>query len=42
METYEVMVYPVADDFEVPVFVLPGLGQIAQNFIEGVGEEVNS
>jgi hypothetical protein len=33
-------VYPVADDFEVPVFVLPGLGYIAQNFIEGVGEEV--
>lgn len=34
------MVYPVADDFEIPVFVLPGLGYIAQNFIEGVGEEV--
>ena len=33
-------VYPVADDFEIPVFVLPGLGYIAQNFIEGVGEEV--
>jgi hypothetical protein len=33
-------VYPVADDFDVPVFVLPGLGYIAQNFIEGVGEEV--
>jgi len=33
-------VYPVADDFEVPVFVLPGLGYIAQNFVEGVGEEV--
>jgi hypothetical protein len=33
-------VYPVADDFDVPVFVLPGLGYIAQNFVEGVGEEV--
>ena len=33
-------VYPVADDFDIPVFVLPGLGYIAQNFIEGVGEEV--
>jgi len=33
-------VYPVADDFEVPVFVLPGLGYMAQNFVEGVGEEV--
>lgn len=33
-------VYPVADDFEVPVWVLPGLGYVAQNFIEGVGEDV--
>jgi len=33
-------VYPVADDFDIPVFVLPGLGYIAQNFVEGVGEEV--
>jgi len=33
-------VYPVADDFEVPVWVLPGLGYIAQNFIEGIGEDV--
>jgi hypothetical protein len=33
-------VYPVADDFEVPVWVLPGLGYAAQNFIEGVGEDV--
>lgn len=33
-------VYPVADDFDVPVFVLPGLGYVAQNFVEGVGEEV--
>ncbi len=33
-------VYPVADDFDVPVWVLPGLGYAAQNFIEGVGEDV--
>lgn len=32
--------YPVADDFEIPVWVLPGLGYAAQNMIEGVGEEV--
>lgn len=33
-------IYPVAEDFEIPVWVLPGLGYLAQNFIEGVGEEV--
>jgi len=33
--------YPVAEDFEIPVWVLPGLGYVAQNFIEGIGEEVN-
>jgi hypothetical protein len=33
-------VYPVAEDFEIPVWVLPGLGYMAQNFIEGIGEEV--
>lgn len=33
-------VYPVAEDFEIPVWFLPGLGYIAQNFIEGIGEEV--
>lgn len=33
-------VYPVADDFDVPVWVLPGLGYAAQNFIEGVGEDI--
>lgn len=33
-------VYPVADDFEVPVWVLPGLGYAAQNLVEGVGEDV--
>jgi hypothetical protein len=32
--------YPVAEDFELPVWLLPGLGYIAQNFIEGIGEEV--
>ena len=32
--------YPVADDFEIPVWVLPGLGYVAQNFLEGVGEDV--
>ena len=34
-------VYPVAEDFEIPVWVLPGLGYVAQNFIEGIGEEVD-
>ena len=33
-------VYPVADDFDIPVWVLPGLGYVAQNFIEGAGEDV--
>jgi hypothetical protein len=28
------------EDFEIPVWVLPGLGYQAQNFIEGIGEEV--
>jgi len=32
--------YPVAEDFEIPVWILPGLGYVAQNFIEGIGEEV--
>lgn len=32
--------YPVADDFDIPVWVLPGMGYVAQNFIEGVGEDV--
>jgi len=32
--------YPIAEDFEIPVWVLPGLGYVAQNFIEGIGEEV--
>ncbi len=33
-------VYPIADDFEVPVWVLPGMGRVPQNMIEGVGEDV--
>lgn len=32
--------YPVADDFETPVWILPDLGYIAQNYVEGLGEEV--
>jgi len=32
--------YPVAEDFEIPVWVLPGLSYVAQNFVEGIGEEV--
>ncbi len=28
-------IYPVADDIEIPVWVLPGLGYVAQNLIEG-------
>ena len=27
--------YPIADDFDIPVWVLPGLGYMAQNFVEG-------
>lgn len=33
--------YPVAEDFEIPVWILPGLGYMAQNFVEGIGEEVH-
>lgn len=29
-------VYPIAEDFEIPVWLLPGLGYVAQNFIEGI------
>ena len=32
--------YPIADDFEAPVFILPKLGYVPQNYIEGPGEEV--
>lgn len=33
--------YPIADDmYDIPVWLLPGLGYVAQNFIEGMGEEV--
>lgn len=29
-------VYPIAEDFEIPVWLLPGLGYVAQNFVEGI------
>jgi hypothetical protein len=32
--------YPIAEDFDSPVWVLPGLGYVAQDYIEGLGEEV--
>src|SRR3989304_268110 len=32
--------YPIADDFDAPIFVLPALGYVPQNYIEAVGEEV--
>jgi hypothetical protein len=32
--------YPIADDFEAPVFILPKLGRVPQNHIEAPGEEV--
>ena len=33
--------YPIADDmFDTPVWLLPGLGYVAQNFVEGFGESV--
>lgn len=32
--------YPVADDFDVPVFILPKVGAVPRNFIEPAGEEV--
>jgi hypothetical protein len=32
--------YPIADDFEGTVFVLPKVGAVPQNFIELAGEEV--
>ena len=32
--------YPIADDFEAPVFVLPKVGAVPQNYIELAGEEV--
>ena len=33
-------IYPIAEDMEIPVWVLPGLGYVAQNFVEGIGEDV--
>jgi len=32
--------YPIADDIEAPVFVLPKFGYVPQNYIEAPGEEV--
>jgi len=32
--------YPVADDFEAPIFILPRVGMVPQNYIEAPGEEV--
>ena len=32
--------FPIDTDFDLPVWYLPGLGEIAHNFIEGVGEEI--
>jgi len=32
--------FPIADDFDAPIFVLPALGYIPQNYIEAVGEEI--
>lgn len=32
--------YPVADDIEAPVFILPKVGMVPQNYIESPGEEV--
>jgi hypothetical protein len=32
----EVFISNRVEDFEIPVWVLPGLGYVAQNFIEGI------
>jgi len=32
--------YPLADDFDVPVFVLPKVGAVPRNFVELAGEEI--
>lgn len=32
--------YPVASDIEAPIFILPKLGYVPQNYIEAPGEEV--
>lgn len=32
--------YPIADDFEAPVWILPKIGYVPQNYIEAPGEEV--
>lgn len=33
-------IYPIQDEYTAPIWVLPGLGYVAQNFMEGVGEEL--
>lgn len=32
--------YPIADDLEAPVWILPKVGYVPQNFVEAPGEEV--
>ncbi|RKZ96077.1 MAG: hypothetical protein DRQ40_01970, partial [Gammaproteobacteria bacterium] len=32
--------YPLADDFDVPVFILPKVGAVPRNYIEPAGEEI--
>lgn len=32
--------YPIAEDFDSPVWILPGMGYVAQDYIEAIGEEV--
>ena len=32
--------YPIADDFDVPVFILPKVGAVPRNFVELAGEEI--
>lgn len=32
--------YPVADDFDIPIFILPKVGSVPRNFVELAGEEV--
>ena len=40
LEPGAIAIYPVADDFDLPVHILPGLGYVAQHFVEGAGEDV--
>jgi hypothetical protein len=34
-------IYPVSDDFEAPVWILPSLGYVAQDYMELMAEEVS-